>query len=366
MPVNILLLSGASLVGQNILQVLHGRRHGLRLLATNSLANAPALADFDSVFLAPQTQSDPAAFDAYIEQLIDREKPLLTIPCRDDDVVALARLAARRPDLASRLLCGSMDSAGATVDKWASWEFSQQWELPFVPTIIPTDEALVEGFARIHGFPLLAKPRFGFASRGVSLILNCDQLASIIGNTSLLLQRYIGCPQTVSDYIEASRSAGIPLFNSFESTKYSFQAMIGNAGEVLGQFATEHQMSQGVSQRVAKSHDADGLALGIKCAEAFAAAGWRGPINVQCQRTPGGELLAYEFNGRFTGATAARMMLGYDELAIALQHFAEVALISPDRSTASYVVKQPVSCAVLPEIQSVLETHGVWFPRPLA
>ena len=366
MPVNILLLSGASLVGQNIVQVLNGRRNGLCLLATNSLANAPALADFDSVFLAPQTQSDPAIFDAYLERLIDQEMPALTIPCRDDDVVALARLATRRPDLASRLLCGSLESACATVDKWASWEFSQRWNLSFVPTIIPESEEVVERFAQIHGFPLLAKPRFGFASRGVSLILNRDQLASVIGNTSLLLQRYIGCPQAVSDYIEASRSAGIPLFNSFESTKYSFQAMIGNAGEVLGQFATEHQMSQGVSQRVAKNHDADGLALGIKCAEAFAAAGWRGPINVQCQRTPDGELLAYEFNGRFTGATAARMMLGYDEMAVALQHFAEVTLTSPGRSTASYVVKQPVSCAVLPEIQSILETHGVWLPRPLA
>jgi carbamoyl-phosphate synthase large subunit len=365
-PVNILLLSGASLVGQNIVQVLNGRRNGLCLLATNSLANAPALADFDSVFLAPQTQSDPAIFDAYLERLIDREMPALTIPCRDDDVVALARLATRRPDLASRLLCGSLESACATVDKWASWEFSQRWNLSFVPTIIPESEEVVERFAQIHGFPLLAKPRFGFASRGVSLILNRDQLASVIGNTSLLLQRYIGCPQAVSDYMEASRSAGIPLFNSFESTKYSFQAMIGNAGEVLGQFATEHQMSQGVSQRVAKNHDADGLALGIKCAEAFAAAGWRGPINVQCQRTPDGELLAYEFNGRFTGATAARMMLGYDEMAVALQHFAEVTLTSPGRSTASYVVKQPVSCAVLPEIQSILETHGVWLPRPLA
>jgi carbamoyl-phosphate synthase large subunit len=365
-PVNILLLSGASLVGQNIVQVLNGRRNGLCLLATNSLANAPALADFDSVFLAPQTQSDPAIFDAYLERLIDREMPALTIPCRDDDVVALARLATRRPDLASRLLCGSLESACATVDKWASWEFSQRWNLSFVPTIIPESEEVVERFAQIHGFPLLAKPRFGFASRGVSLILNRDQLASVIGNTSLLLQRYIGCPQAVSDYMEASRSAGIPLFNSFESTKYSFQAMIGNAGEVLGQFATEHQMSQGVSQRVAKNHNADGLALGIKCAEAFAAAGWRGPINVQCQRTPDGELLAYEFNGRFTGATAARMMLGYDEMAVALQHFAEVTLTSPGRSTASYVVKQPVSCAVLPEIQSILETHGVWLPRPLA
>lgn len=366
MPVNILFLSGASLVGQNIVQALHGRRNGLRLLATNSLANAPALADFDAVFLAPQTQSDTTRFDAYIEQLIDREMPALTIPCRDDDVVALARLAVRRPDLAPRLLCGSLESACATVDKWASWEFAERWNLPFVPTIIPESKEVVDSFSRIHGFPLLAKPRFGFASLGVNLILNHDQLASITGNTSLLVQRYIGCPQAVFDYVEAIRSTGIPLFNSFESTKYSFQAMIGLGGEILGHFASEHQMSQGVSNRVTQNPDADGLAIGMKCARAFAAAGWRGPINVQCQRSPSGELLVYEFNGRFTGATAARMMLGYDEISIALRHFAALPLTAPTGPTASYVLKQPVSYALSPEIQSALETNGVWCPPPLA
>jgi carbamoylphosphate synthase large subunit len=362
MPVSILLLSGASLVGQNIVQALARRNQGLRLVATNSLPSDPGLADFDSVVLVPPTRSESEKFDQIIEQLIDREKPALTIPCRDDDVLALARLAIRRPDLAPKLLCGSLETAGATIDKWASWEFSQKWDLPFVPTILPDKVEAVDRFAQEQGFPLLAKPRLGFASRGVSIIQNREQLAAITGDHSILLQRYLGSSVAIADYIETIRTAGIPLFHSFESTKYSFQALISRDGKIIDKFATEHHMSQGISQRVSRCDDADGLALGMKCASAFAEAGWRGPINIQCQRAPDGKLFIYEFNGRFTGATAARMLLGYDEVSIALQHYSGIVLSRAPKRTESFVLKQPVSRTMPHEIQYSLETVGVWPP----
>ena len=54
--------------------------------------------------------------------------------------------------------------------------------------------------------------------------------------------------------------------------------------------------------------------MGRRIAEAFAAEGWRGPLNIQCQRAGDGRLLVHEFNGRFTGATSDRWMLGFDEV----------------------------------------------------
>ena len=356
----ILFLSGASLVGQNVLQALHGRRSSLKLVATNSLPSDPSLPDFDSVVMVPQTQSAPEGFDAIIEHLIDDQKPSLTIPCRDDDVVALARLASRRPDLAPRLLCGSNEAAIATVDKWASWEFSRAWDLPFVPTIVPDCREAVENFAATHGFPLLVKPRQGFASRGVSIILNANQLPAVTGHDAFLLQRYIGDPVAVSDYVNSILTQGVPLFHSFESVKHSYQAMIGQDGAIIGEFATDHLMSQGISNRVSPSEAPELLALGKQCAVAFANAGWRGPLNVQCQRTPDGELLIYEFNGRFTGATAARTLLGYDEASLALAHFAQLDLPRLSNDRARCVIKQPVSRMMNPEIQNRLETCGVW------
>jgi carbamoyl-phosphate synthase large subunit len=80
------------------------------------------------------------------------------------------------------------------------------------------------------------------------------------------------------------------------------------------------------SKHVEPDPDPEARAIGVKSAEAFSAAGWRGPLNIQCQRSAEGELLIHEFNGRFTGATAERWLLGYDEVGAAIARFTGVEL----------------------------------------
>lgn len=54
--------------------------------------------------------------------------------------------------------------------------------------------------------------------------------------------------------------------------------------------------------------------IGFRYAKAMASEGWFGPLNIQCQLLQSGEYIAYELNGRFTGATSARYYLGFDEV----------------------------------------------------
>jgi hypothetical protein len=105
----LLVLAAGTRVGQNILATLAGRRHGLTLIATSSVVNEPSLFDFDVVYqVSPSAEAD--AFERALLDIMDRERVDLVIPCRDDDVVFLASLRERRPELAHRLLCGSVGS----------------------------------------------------------------------------------------------------------------------------------------------------------------------------------------------------------------------------------------------------------------
>jgi carbamoyl-phosphate synthase large subunit len=61
--------------------------------------------------------------------------------------------------------------------------------------------------------------------------------------------------------------------------------------------------------------------VGTRCAKAFADAVWRGLLNVQCQRAADGRHRIHEFNGRFTGATFERWLLGIDEVGDAVERF---------------------------------------------
>jgi hypothetical protein len=362
----LLLLSGASLVGQNVLSTLARRRQGLRLAALNSEAQDPTLYDFDDAYLAPEARRDPAGFRARFLDVYDKTRPRLVIPCRDDDTLFLARMRESFPGQADSFLSGSVGAATTMLDKWRSSVFSAEQGLPFVPTALCADESgALAAFARTHGYPLVCKPREGFASREVSLLMNDSHLQRAAGRAEFVLQKYLGDSEQVRSFSRSAESSGLPLFHSFEAVKVSIQVLVGRTGACLGVFATFNTMRQGKSELVTVADDPGFLALGTRCATAFSHAGWRGPLNIQCQITPAGETWIYEYNGRFTGATSARYLLGFDEVGMALAEYAGLRLPQEDPpESARSVSRLPQSRAIEEKKVEALRLDGAWSKPP--
>jgi carbamoyl-phosphate synthase large subunit len=174
-------------------------------------------------------------------------------------------------------------------------------------------------FAAENGFPLVCKPRRGFASRDVRLILDERQLERACAQPDQVLQKYCGDANAVRRLAEDLALNGIPLFNTLEGTKLSIQASITRDGAVAKVFASGNVMRLGRSESVHVVDDVQAIAAGTRWASAFAQAGWRGPLNIQGHRADDGEITIFEYNGRFTGATAARQQLGFDEVGLVLQ-----------------------------------------------
>src|SRR5688500_13691539 len=59
----LLLVSAGSVVGQKLVATLRGRRDGLCIVGTSSVANEPALFDLDRVHLVEPTADDPHRFE---------------------------------------------------------------------------------------------------------------------------------------------------------------------------------------------------------------------------------------------------------------------------------------------------------------
>ncbi len=343
----LLFLSGGSIVGQNILYCLQGRRKNLRLVTTNSVAEEPVIYEYDRIYLTPPTQGCSEEYMNKVNEIISKENPDLVIPCRDEEVLVVSKLRENAPnDQKNRFLGGSVEIAQVLLNKQKSWEFSNQHKLPFAATL--QDKATKEDvlkFAELHGYPMIAKPKEGFASKNVCLITNEEQLLKTITSAQVMLQEYLGDSNRVLEYRKQLETDGVPLFHSLEGLKHSIQVVISKTGEVKQVFLSINQMVFGKSGKVWIVQDPEVEAIGAMCGKIFAENGWRGPLNIQCEKGPNGRVGIYEYNGRFTGATGARYLLGNDEVGTYLKDFANINLPDGNVGNRHKVIRIPKSYA---------------------
>lgn len=354
------------MVSQNVLETLKNRRKDIYLIGTDASADAP-LYDCDKIYLTPLSELPPSNYAEVLSKIIMDESPDVIIPGRDIDVIVLSMLKERFPKIADRFIAGKSNLAQLMEDKWLSYQFATDENLPFAETIIcdfKNNKKGVDSFIQEHGFPLIVKPRKGFASKAVSFILNRDQLSDISSNGEMVIQEYLGSGEKILDFQKSTIREGLPLFYSLEEVKYSMQLYIGKSGKLMGSVVTKHHMKSGVSATVNifENHGLEDLI--DKYFKAFSRNGWYGPINIQMQKSnKTGQLKAYEFNGRFTGATAARYILGYDEVGFALEQLSSVPVERDDTyGSQKSVLKQTYISSRPDNHIAFLEEHKQWKP----
>jgi Carbamoyl-phosphate synthase L chain, ATP binding domain len=357
----LLFLSGGSQVAQFILTTLRGRRGPLRLLATSSISDDTGLWEYDKVFLVPVTRQDPGAFKQRVLDIVSAEGVDLIAPCRDDDIERLAELAALYPDFATKALCGPPNVARAMADKWSSFELATTHGLPFAESFIPERKESARDFADRVGYPLIAKPRDGFSSKGIFFIENQDQLQRAASKSGYVIQEYLGNPDDYWSFKRSIEEEGLPLFYALQGLKHSIQLMFGPDSKAGRVFAS-YNKQMFISKHVRPNTEPATIALGRQCGEVFSQLGWRGPLNIQCLVDRHGCVKIHEFNGRYTAVTAERWMLGYDEVALGLELFTGLKLepSSWALSPAAHVEARLASRGADPANVATLQKHRQW------
>ena len=73
-------------------------------------------------------------------------------------------------------------------------------------------------------------------------------------------------------------------------------------------------------------------------------------------------MLIHEFNGRFTGATVDRWLLGFDEVGAAIEGFTgrPIATATPPRTASLEAFESLVARGANPDRVAVLQRDGAW------
>lgn len=362
---SILLTSVGSLVGRSVVSCLNDIHPSFQLIGTNSTHDEPWLQKLDAIYLVPKTSGNESIFIEKVISLINQYKPIMIIPCRDEDVFLLSVIAEKYPNLRSIILSGSSRMSGVILDKFESYIFSKENDLPFAESSLSIDKTSTAELIKKYGFPLIVKPRKGFGSRQVTFVFDKTQLKTFSLNNNMIIQEYIGESQEIISFMKNVRNNGVPLFYSLEVEKISIQTYININGTINDIFSTRHIMKNGLSIIADRYTQNNVIEIGQKSAECFSRNGWRGPLNIQCIKDSFGRLKIHEFNGRFTGATFFRLALGYDELLHALKDITNISVSRSKYQKVDRAFRNETNLPIDPLFIRNMSVDGFWIKKKL-
>lgn len=296
MKVNVLITGMGQVIGIGILKALKNSTLDCSFIGTDCEPKSAGLYMVDKPFVVPSALDNPQEYIKNMAAICKREKVHIIFLGSEPEISIFAPIAR---DFFNETGTFVMVSPALVIrkftDKWLTHQFLTAHGFPVPATVIPT-ERNADSFAAEYGFPLIIKPRIGYASRGVQVVDNLQQLLySVKTQKNIILQEYVRP----------------------HSQEYTVGAFLTASGNCVGTFALRRELSAGVTFRAEVVQDKTISALCKKIAEK---SGLIGPCNIQLIKTDHGPVVL-EINPRFSSTVAIRAHFGFNEPAMAVENF---------------------------------------------
>lgn len=268
-------------------RALRDGRHTGRVLVSDAGEVSPSRFEADGVVDLPMV--DDAGYADALVSACRTEGVSAVLPLTDLDPVKLAEAAPALAALGTAVFVPEPRVALGCQDKWECHLMLQAAGLPSPPTWLPG------GISREDlPYPVLLKPRLGFAARHIYRATDADELA--------FFERY---SPLESVYQQA-----------LDGTEFSVDCLGDLDGRALGAIPRAMLQAKGGEQVKGETlEDAELTGLAVRTVEAL---GLRGPSTIQCFRKDGVIQGITDINTRFGGAFPLPLAAGgaYPELIV--------------------------------------------------
>jgi carbamoyl-phosphate synthase large subunit len=308
-PLNALVLGVGGNVSQSIQKALGLASLSTRVLAACISPGAPGLFVADRAFISPLAR-DPG-FVPWLLSVCERERVDVVLSGSELVLEVLAVHAGLvRERTGAVVIVSSPEVLVTGRDKLLTCRWLESRGLPVPGYASLSDGEAVRSLVERCGFPLVAKPRFGKGSDGILTVRDERELDRVLGAEDLSLRDVVGGRVVAQDVVlqELLGDAG---------EEYTAGCFCDSEGVLCGTIVLRRRLRAGTTvvaelgafPEVRDAAGAIALALGPL-----------GPCNVQL-RVHHGQPVAFDINPRFSGTTALRARMGFNEVEAALRHF---------------------------------------------
>jgi len=165
-------------------------------------------------------------------------------------------------------------------------------------------------------YPLIAKPRGGFASRGIVFIHNTDDLNRVTKDH--VIQPVVFPASHDSNYKDFCDALEQQTLS--QVAEISIQLVVSRSGSLLGRMASYNKLVNGIPIEIIPVDDTRIWESVEAVLPVLVSKGLRGPLNLQGRLNEKG-LQLYEMNARFTGITGLRSLMGFNEVEALIADF---------------------------------------------
>lgn len=300
-------------VGQSVINSCRLSRMSLRTLGLGTNPLAYGLYECDGYAITRSFYDE-----GYLDELLaicEREKVDLLTPGHDDEADLFSKNLSRLQDKGIEAIVSGPDLLNLCRDK----ELMSNQLNPVADVFVKSfgRDAFLKAFQAgdVH-LPVIAKPRDGYASRGIAIILTEADFGRI---TDLHIVQELAIPhrQDVQHeaYLRQLRKGINP-----QIAEISIQLVAHRDGSLIGRMATYNKLNNGIPIEILPYENDYVWSVIDRLYPTLVAAGLRGPLNLQGRLTDQG-LKLFEMNARFTGITGLRAMMGFNEVEACIKHW---------------------------------------------
>ncbi len=257
------------------------RAEGGRVIVSDLDPLSPSLVSADLVVQLPAV--DDPGYGAAVAEVVARERVGAVLPLTDLDPVVLAGAAALVQAAGGRVFLPSPEVAAACQDKWLCHEVLGAAGLPSPPTwpVEGTDRGSLP-------YPMMIKPRIGFAGRWIH---RCED------------------PEELGFFLARTPVASV-LQKALPGEEFSIDCLASLDGRAICAIPRAMYQSKGGEQ--IKGETLDDPQLVDLAASVIEGLGLVGPCTIQCFREDGHVLGVTDINTRFGGGFPLPLAAGGD------------------------------------------------------
>jgi len=311
---NVAVTGVGATAGLAVVRSLRQANLPLRLLGFDVSPWSPGLYLCDAHALVPRVSDEDRYLDT-LEALIREHRIDALIPGLDVELGALSHARDRFRSLGCCVIVSPPEVIRVARDKEITYQVLRDKGIPFART------QTLDSFRRSctpASFPVIVKPKGGAGSVGVTVLCGPTDLEHYRPRPDDIVQDYlipVAWRLKTLTPADAMRDERLR-----QDDEVRLQTLIAPSGEILPTFANVNVVVNGASMRICPTNDPALVDFAQRAFSILAAMGAVGPCNLQGRITDAG-LVLYEVNPRFTGCSAVRAAMGFNECEAALRLF---------------------------------------------